>query len=104
MGLGNPVLPDVCKKQNGSSLASSKLLVYGKASVDSVSRSSRSMGSCKDVIGRFWRTSLTKGTGEASTALTQILQFVAVRTARTPSVLFFGDKNKAYQEEEEEEE
>lgn len=77
-------------------MASSNVLVYGKASVDMASRSSSSRGSCRTFMGRFCRTSLTRGAGDISQALTQILHFVASRTASVPSVLFFGDRNKAY--------
>jgi hypothetical protein len=70
--------------------------VYGKGSTGSEFRSSFNKGSCREDIGRLSRTSSTKGSGVASTALTHTAQPVASSTARTPSVLFLGDRNRAF--------
>lgn len=81
-------------------MASSKVFVYGKASVISASRGSSSVGSCRHFIDRSCKTSLTTTIGDASMALTQSLQSNLLSTARIPSALFFGDRKRAYGEKE----
>jgi hypothetical protein len=95
IGLGGPVVPDVCRKQNGSLMDSSKVFAYGYGFTSSLSRRSLSKGSSRCCMERCSRTLLTRGTGEASPALTQASHLVASRTARAPCRLFLGERNRA---------
>ena len=96
IGLGTPVVPDVCKKQNGSFEASSNVFTYGKGFVAEQSKRSSSKGSCRTVIVLWRKKSLTNGILAGSPGWTQIWQSKASKTAFAPSVLFLGDKNRAW--------
>jgi hypothetical protein len=88
-------VPDVCVIQNGSCTASSNVFVNGKGSVVSASRSSSNEGSSKIVMDLCFVNASTRGSIACSCGRIHTSHLAAFRTAKAPSTLFFGDKNRA---------
>jgi len=89
------VVPEVCRTQNGSFIASSKVLSYGNGSVTLASRSSSTPGISRILIGLCCKQASKRGSIGCSQGFTQILHSAASRTAKAPWTLFLGERNRA---------